>query len=65
MFLFAHVEILIVLTIMLFCRRFTHLPDNIHIVTSMQESRAEGSEGVYNVMYVFHNGMVSVLVNSL
>ena len=58
MFLFAHVEILCVLSIMPFWRRVTHLPDYIHILTSMQEGRAGGSEGVFNVMYVLHSGMV-------
>ena len=65
MFSFAHMQILCVLTIMLFGRRSTHMPDNIHIVTNMQESRAGASEGVFNVMYVFYNGMVSELVKSL
>ena len=37
-----------------FCRRVTHLPDYVHNLTSMQEGRAGGLEGVFNDMYVLH-----------
>ena len=57
--------ILCVLTIMCLCRRVTHLPDYVHILTSMQEGRAGGLEGVFNDMYVLHNGLVSVFVKPL
>ena len=50
---------------MVFGQCFINLHDNIHILTSMQESRAWGLEGLFHVMYVFHNLMVFVLVKSL
>ena len=65
MLYFAHGQILCVLTIMVFGQCSINLPDNIHILTSMQESRAWGLEGLFHVMYVFHNLMVFVLVKSL